>query len=140
MRWVFRALRRFRSHFETELTSHFTSRWTAFVPLAPRASVSTKLGRESLDFAVALVVARLQSKLMIGLICTGERILFGLAKGAAIAMFVYYFCRAFLLVHGKHWSLIHGFRGARGTLSRSSGSCSCRASSTPTACGTGACV
>ena len=35
-----------------------------------------------------------------------ENIIFGLAKGAAITMFVYYFFKALLFIHGKQWSLI----------------------------------
>ncbi len=33
-------------------------------------------------------------------------IIFGLAKGAAIVMFVYYFMKALVFVHGKQWGLI----------------------------------
>ena len=35
-----------------------------------------------------------------------EEMIFGLAKGAAIAMFVYYFFKALLFVHGRQWSLL----------------------------------
>jgi Ni/Fe-hydrogenase subunit HybB-like protein len=41
-----------------------------------------------------------------------DDIVFGLAKGASVAMFVYYFFQAFIFVHGKHWNLIRGFWGA----------------------------
>ena len=34
-----------------------------------------------------------------------DDILVGLAKGAAIAMFVYYFFKALIFVHEKHWRL-----------------------------------
>lgn len=34
-------------------------------------------------------------------------IIFGLAKGAAITMFVYYFFKALLFVHGQQWELIN---------------------------------
>ena len=30
--------------------------------------------------------------------------IFGLAKGAAIAMFVYYFFKALLFIHDKQWA------------------------------------
>jgi Ni/Fe-hydrogenase subunit HybB-like protein len=40
-----------------------------------------------------------------------DEIVFGLAKGASVAMFVYYFFQAFIFVHGKHWNLIQGFYG-----------------------------
>ena len=36
-----------------------------------------------------------------------DDILFGLAKGAAIVMFVYYFFKALLFIHGKQWSMIN---------------------------------
>lgn len=36
-----------------------------------------------------------------------EGIIFGLAKGAAITMFVYYFFKALLFIHGKQWGLIN---------------------------------
>jgi Ni/Fe-hydrogenase subunit HybB-like protein len=35
-----------------------------------------------------------------------EDIVFGLAKGAAITMFVYYFFKALLFIHGKQWDLV----------------------------------
>ena len=34
-------------------------------------------------------------------------IIFGLAKGAAITMFVYYFFKALLFIHGKQWDMIN---------------------------------
>jgi len=40
-----------------------------------------------------------------------EEIIFGLAKGAAIAMFTYYFFKALIFIHGKQWSLITDFWG-----------------------------
>lgn len=40
-----------------------------------------------------------------------EEIILGLGKGAAIAMFVYYFFQALIFIHQKHWTLIHGFWG-----------------------------
>jgi len=36
-----------------------------------------------------------------------ENIIFGLAKGAAITIFVYYFFKALLFIHGKQWGLIN---------------------------------
>lgn len=36
-----------------------------------------------------------------------ENIVFGLAKGAAISMFVYYFFKALLFIHGKQWDMIN---------------------------------
>ena len=36
-----------------------------------------------------------------------EEIIFGLAKGAAITMFVYYFFKALLFIHGKQWDLVN---------------------------------
>lgn len=36
-----------------------------------------------------------------------EDIVFGLAKGAAITMFVYYFFKALLFIHGKQWGLVN---------------------------------
>jgi Ni/Fe-hydrogenase subunit HybB-like protein len=35
-----------------------------------------------------------------------DRIVFGLAKGAAITMFVYYFFKALLFIHDKQWDMI----------------------------------
>jgi Ni/Fe-hydrogenase subunit HybB-like protein len=35
-----------------------------------------------------------------------DEIIFGLAKGAAIVMFVYYFFKALLFIHGRQWSLL----------------------------------
>jgi len=35
-----------------------------------------------------------------------DDIMFGLGKGAAITMFVYYFFKALIFIHGQHWSLI----------------------------------
>ncbi len=35
-----------------------------------------------------------------------DEIMFGLGKGAAITMFVYYFFKALIFIHGQHWSLI----------------------------------
>lgn len=41
-----------------------------------------------------------------------EEIILGLAKGAAITMFVYYFFEAFILLHdGERWKLVTGFWG-----------------------------
>ena len=40
-----------------------------------------------------------------------EEIVFGLGKGAAIAMFVYYFFQALLFIHEKRWALITDFWG-----------------------------
>lgn len=40
-----------------------------------------------------------------------EEIEFGLAKGAAISLFVYYFFKAIIFIHGHHWSLINGLWG-----------------------------
>ncbi len=40
-----------------------------------------------------------------------EEIVLGLAKGAAITMFVYYFFQALLFVHEQRWNLIHDFWG-----------------------------
>jgi Ni/Fe-hydrogenase subunit HybB-like protein len=40
-----------------------------------------------------------------------EEILFGLGKGAAITMFVYYFFQAMLFIHEKRWELIIDFWG-----------------------------
>jgi Ni/Fe-hydrogenase subunit HybB-like protein len=36
-----------------------------------------------------------------------DEIIFGLAKGAAITMFVYYFLKALLFIHGKQWDLLN---------------------------------
>ena len=38
-------------------------------------------------------------------------IMFGLAKGAAITMFVYYFFKALTFIHDRHWQLLEGFWG-----------------------------
>lgn len=35
-----------------------------------------------------------------------DDIMFGLGKGAAITMFVYYFFKALIFIHGQHWTLI----------------------------------
>jgi len=35
-----------------------------------------------------------------------DEIIFGLAKGAAISMFVYYFFKALIFIHGKQWTLM----------------------------------
>jgi len=40
-----------------------------------------------------------------------EEIVFGLGKGAAITMFVYYFFQALLFIHEKRWALITDFWG-----------------------------
>jgi len=40
-----------------------------------------------------------------------EGMIFGLAKGAAIAMFVYYFFQSTLFIHEKHWDLMGDFWG-----------------------------
>ncbi len=40
-----------------------------------------------------------------------EDIVFGLAKGAAIAMFVYYFFKALIFIHEHHWTLLNDFWG-----------------------------
>ena len=43
---------------------------------------------------------------------SNEEIILGLAKGAAITMFVYYFFQAFILLHdGERWKLVNGFWG-----------------------------
>ena len=36
-----------------------------------------------------------------------DEIIFGLAKGAAITMFVYYFLKALLFIHDKQWALLN---------------------------------
>ncbi len=40
-----------------------------------------------------------------------EEILFGLGKGAAISLFVYYFFKALIFIHGEEWTLINDFWG-----------------------------
>ncbi len=40
-----------------------------------------------------------------------NEIIFGLAKGAAITMFVYYFFKALIFIHGEEWTLINDFWG-----------------------------
>jgi Ni/Fe-hydrogenase subunit HybB-like protein len=40
-----------------------------------------------------------------------DEIIFGLAKGAAIGMFVYYFFKALTFVHDHHWNLMGDFWG-----------------------------
>ena len=40
-----------------------------------------------------------------------EEIVLGLGKGAAIAMFVYYFFKALIFIHGNQWELINDFWG-----------------------------
>ena len=40
-----------------------------------------------------------------------DEILVGLAKGASVAMFVYYFFKALVFVHERHWNLIVDFWG-----------------------------
>jgi Ni/Fe-hydrogenase subunit HybB-like protein len=40
-----------------------------------------------------------------------EDIILGLAKGAAISMFVYYFFKALIFIHGEQWKLINDFGG-----------------------------
>ena len=40
-----------------------------------------------------------------------DEIVLGLAKGAAITMFVYYFFQALIFIHEKRWNLIHDFWG-----------------------------
>jgi Ni/Fe-hydrogenase subunit HybB-like protein len=42
---------------------------------------------------------------------THDEIVLGLAKGAAIVMFVYYFFQALLFIHEKRWNLITDFWG-----------------------------
>ncbi len=42
---------------------------------------------------------------------TFDDIIFGLAKGAAISMFVYYFFKALIFIHGEEWVLINDFWG-----------------------------
>ncbi len=41
-----------------------------------------------------------------------EPILVGLAKGAAVSMFTYYFFKALVFLHEEQWQLLHGFWGA----------------------------
>jgi Ni/Fe-hydrogenase subunit HybB-like protein len=41
-----------------------------------------------------------------------EDILFGLAKGAAVVIFVYYFLKALMFIHGKQWDMIDDGWGA----------------------------
>jgi Ni/Fe-hydrogenase subunit HybB-like protein len=41
-----------------------------------------------------------------------DDIIFGLAKGAAIVMFVYYFLKAMVFIHGKQWGLLNDGWGA----------------------------
>ncbi len=40
-----------------------------------------------------------------------ENIILGLAKGAAISMFVYYFFKALIFIHGQQWKLLNDFWG-----------------------------
>ena len=40
-----------------------------------------------------------------------DEIIFGLGKGAAISMFVYYSLKLLVFIHEKHWSLVDGFWG-----------------------------
>lgn len=41
-----------------------------------------------------------------------EQILFGLAKGASISLFVYYFFKLLIFIHERHWTLLGDFWGA----------------------------
>lgn len=40
-----------------------------------------------------------------------DEMILGLAKGAAISLFAYYFFKALIFIHGKHWSLMKDFWG-----------------------------
>ncbi len=40
-----------------------------------------------------------------------EDIIIGLGKGAAISLFIYYFFKAIIFIHGRHWSLITDWWG-----------------------------
>ncbi|MFQ5605015.1 MAG: NrfD/PsrC family molybdoenzyme membrane anchor subunit [bacterium] len=42
---------------------------------------------------------------------SSEEIVIGLAKGAAISMFVYYFFKALIFIHERHWAMINDFWG-----------------------------
>jgi Ni/Fe-hydrogenase subunit HybB-like protein len=41
-----------------------------------------------------------------------DEIIIGLARGASITMFVYYFFKVLVFVHEHHWNLVRGFWGA----------------------------
>ena len=40
-----------------------------------------------------------------------DEMIFGLGKGASISMFVYYFFKALIFIHGRHWFLLNDFWG-----------------------------
>jgi len=40
-----------------------------------------------------------------------DKLIFGLARGAAISMFAYYFFKALIFIHEKHWDLMGDFWG-----------------------------
>lgn len=40
-----------------------------------------------------------------------DNIIFGLGKGAALSMFAYYFFKALIFIHERHWALINDFWG-----------------------------
>jgi len=40
-----------------------------------------------------------------------DEIVIGLAKGAAIGMFAYFFLKLLIFIHGKQWLLCHDFWG-----------------------------
>ncbi|MDZ7290237.1 MAG: polysulfide reductase NrfD [candidate division KSB1 bacterium] len=40
-----------------------------------------------------------------------DEIIFGLAKGATISMFTYYFFKALIFIHERHWTHLNGFWG-----------------------------
>jgi Ni/Fe-hydrogenase subunit HybB-like protein len=40
-----------------------------------------------------------------------NKLIFGLARGAAISMFAYYFFKALIFIHGHHWELLGDFWG-----------------------------
>jgi Ni/Fe-hydrogenase subunit HybB-like protein len=41
-----------------------------------------------------------------------DEMIFGLAKGAAISMFAYYFFKALVFIHERHWAYLNDFWGA----------------------------
>ncbi len=40
-----------------------------------------------------------------------DKLIFGLARGAALSMFAYYFFKALIFIHEHHWNLLGGFWG-----------------------------
>jgi len=85
--------------------------YSEFIPILFLAS-SIPAGLSMIIFEGTISHRVFQSRTAPGSHASFEEILFGLAKGASISLFVYYFFKVLVFLHDRQWTLLGDFWGA----------------------------